>query len=131
MTTRALSVEESLRRLTAHETHIGRVAFDDGPGPIVLPVNYRIHAGSVVFRTHGGLLYKAAVDRAPVAFEVDEVNHLWQEGWSVMVRGHLMTEDDPDVCAHLDTTLRAWDEGVSKSLFVSVRSTAITGRELT
>src|SRR5690606_21428482 len=106
MTTRALGVEECLRRLTSHDAHIGRVAFDDGKGPIVLPVNYRVHAGAVVFRTHGGLLYAAAMDRRPVAFEADQVNPLWHEGWSVLIRGHLVPEDDPDIAGQLDAVLK-------------------------
>ncbi|MFD0533894.1 pyridoxamine 5'-phosphate oxidase family protein [Actinomadura luteofluorescens] len=30
---------------------IGRVAFDDGEGPTVVPVNYAVEGDSVIFRT--------------------------------------------------------------------------------
>ena len=94
-----LSHEECLACLRSRD--VGRVAFlaDDGV-PMTIPVNYRLVESSdrtwVAIRTRPGNV----LDRAEmfVAFEIDEVDELHHEGWSVVVRGTLH-HIDPDVAA--------------------------------
>ncbi len=82
-----LEVDECVRRLTEHVPQIGRVAFVLDGGLSVLPVNYAMHKGTIVLRTKAGGALDAGASQGPVAFEVDELDPTWQEGWSVLVKG--------------------------------------------
>ena len=90
-----LSYEECLTRLRA--VQVGRIAVVVDEFPIVLPVNYRlVEAGGVTWvlvRTRPGNV----IDRAGIsaAFEIDGIDSVRHEGWSVVVRGMLM-HVDPD-----------------------------------
>ncbi|MDX1620571.1 MAG: pyridoxamine 5'-phosphate oxidase family protein [Nitriliruptorales bacterium] len=68
---------------------VGRLAFDDEHGPIIVPVNYTFHGGVVHMRTADGSKLEAAQRRAMAAFEVDVVDVDHGDGWSVVIRGRL------------------------------------------
>src|SRR6516164_8598742 len=53
------------------QERVGRVAFVDDLGPIVMPVNFVLDRHMVVFRTDGGTKLDAAVRNSRVAFEID------------------------------------------------------------
>jgi nitroimidazol reductase NimA-like FMN-containing flavoprotein (pyridoxamine 5'-phosphate oxidase superfamily) len=90
-----LSNEECLARLRVAQ--VGRIAVVVDEFPIVLPVNYRlIETGGVTWvavRTRPGNVIDRASMRA--AFEIDGIDTVRREGWSVVVRGMLM-HVDPD-----------------------------------
>ena len=73
------------------ENSVGRIAVVIDEFPIVLPVNYRLVETSgvtwVAVRTRPGNV----LDRVPmpVAFEIDAIDPVHRQGWSVLVRGHL------------------------------------------
>lgn len=83
-------VELTLEECLAHlgERGVGRLAVDDGEGPVILPVNYLFHGGVIHIRTGDGTKLDAADRRAPAAFEVDRLDPA-AGGWSVLVRGRL------------------------------------------
>lgn len=87
--------EECLRLL--RESTVGRIAVVIDDFPIVVPVNYRLVETSgltwLAIRTRPG----NAIERAPmnVAFEIDGIDPICQQGWSVLVRGTLH-HVDPD-----------------------------------
>lgn len=89
---RELDVETCMRLLEEH--HFGRVAFDDGDGPLILPVNYVFHKGSVVFRSDLGSKVVAAEDKVAASFEIDHIDEVNKVGWSVVVRGRLVIVHD-------------------------------------
>jgi nitroimidazol reductase NimA-like FMN-containing flavoprotein (pyridoxamine 5'-phosphate oxidase superfamily) len=67
---------------------IGRVAFtiEGDAAPTVLPVNYALLDGTIVFRTNlAGTIMRHG--RGYAAFEVDHFDHERFEGWSVLVSG--------------------------------------------
>src|SRR6185312_9328710 len=72
---------------------IGRIAYTSRFGPAVLPVNYALQDGAVVFRTaaHGPLdedLRTGITDADyKVAFEIDSIDLASQCGWSVLIQG--------------------------------------------
>lgn len=74
---------ECLQLLDTHLPKVGRLGIVSTGRPDVLPVNYAVVGGEVVFRTGLGEKLAVAVDGAPVAFEVDAIDQSWQEGWSV------------------------------------------------
>jgi len=66
---------------------IGRVAVSIGAVPAVFPVNFAMLDGRIVFRTTTGTKLDAATRNSVVAFEIDDVDALYHEGWSVLVVG--------------------------------------------
>lgn len=114
---------------------IGRIAFNSRFGPAVLPVNYELRDGAIVFRTaqHGPLDedLRTGITGADykVAFEIDEIEPAARRGWSVLVQGpaHHVTG------AELDEVRRAgvesWAPG-DKELFVRIVPSRITGRRV-
>ena len=68
--------------------NVGRVAYSDPDGPVVIPVNYVLFEGTVMFRIAP---YSRLADRlrdGAASFQVDQVDEEARTGWSVLVRGH-------------------------------------------
>ncbi|MFI0368712.1 pyridoxamine 5'-phosphate oxidase family protein [Actinomadura sp. 1N219] len=82
---------------------VGRVAFDDGEGPAVVPVNYSLDGEAVIFRTSVGgrlsrsLLTVVAGGEVRAAFEVDRFDEASHEGWSVLLRGGAHPLSDAEI----------------------------------
>lgn len=113
-------------------TRIGRLAFIDSVGvlPMIVPVNYLVYEGSVVFRAGPGSKLAAAVRGAPVAFEVDSTDETDQTGWSVVVRGRAEEIVDAGELADLqDRQLATWAPG-NKRHYVRVNASLVTGRRI-
>jgi nitroimidazol reductase NimA-like FMN-containing flavoprotein (pyridoxamine 5'-phosphate oxidase superfamily) len=114
---------------------IGRIAYVGRFGPAVLPVNYALHGGAIVFRTaeHGPLDndLRTGITGADyhVAFEIDEIDTSARSGWSVLVQGpaHHVTEDelDPAVGARVEP----WAPG-DREMIVRIVPSRITGRRV-
>ena len=68
-------------------TPVGRLGFNTDTGPLVLPVNFAVTDGSIVFRTVEGQKLAAAAEGQAVCFEVDEWTASERTGWSVVVTG--------------------------------------------
>ena len=125
-----LSVDECMRLLTTHLPRIGRVGFVADGKPVILPVNYVFFEGSVIFRTDAGAKLTAAAGGQFVAFEVDEVDLTWREGWSVVVQGRAEEVlDTVEVERLAALPLRPWVRG-DKASFVRIMSTEISGRRI-
>ena len=80
---------------------IGRLAFTGRYGLTVLPVNYKLHDGSIMFRTSQDsptdedLRTGIAHAEYEVAFEIDDIDPVTQVGWSVLIQGsahHMASE---------------------------------------
>ncbi|WP_370326496.1 pyridoxamine 5'-phosphate oxidase family protein [Euzebya sp.] len=123
-----MTVDECLRLLQSHPTHVGRLGFTTEDGPTVLPVNYRVVGGEIVFHTDAGSMWSAAIMNERVAFEVDDVDPAWQEGWSVLVRGKAREVRDSEERAGLTELLRSWADRHSRT--VAVTPASITGRRI-
>lgn len=81
----ALSEAECLALLATQA--IGRIAFVDTEGqPMVLPVNFLVRERTVAWRSDPGTMLTGATQHA-VAFEIDGIDPLYHEGWSVVVKG--------------------------------------------
>jgi uncharacterized protein len=124
----ALSVDECLDLLAAH--HLGRVAVDDPRGPTVLPVNYTLDRGTIVFRTDEGTKLDAAVRRERISFEVDHVDEGAGTAWSVLVRGKAEEIVDPGELATVRALPLTPFVGGERQRYVRLLSTAISGRRI-
>ncbi|RSN70825.1 MULTISPECIES: pyridoxamine 5'-phosphate oxidase family protein [Actinomadura] len=112
---------------------IGRVAFDDGEGPTVIPVNYAVDGESVIFRTsesarmNRSLLTAVPGGQVRMAFEVDRIDSATHEGWSVLLRGgaHPLSEDERDAVASVEP----WPAG-HRGAWFSLTAGEVSGRRL-
>ena len=72
---------------------IGRIAYTGQYDLTVLPVNYKVHDGAILFRTSEDSLtaedLRTGIRRSEyrVAFEIDEFDLQTREGWSVLIQG--------------------------------------------
>jgi nitroimidazol reductase NimA-like FMN-containing flavoprotein (pyridoxamine 5'-phosphate oxidase superfamily) len=123
-----LSEADALRLLAQGE--VGRVGFTMGALPAILPVNYRVIDGSVVFRSSPGSKLSAAMRGAVVAFEVDDFNAADRSGWSVLVIGQ------SEVVHDLDITFRALEAGLEpyadgpRGAIVRIEPSFVSGRRI-
>ncbi|MFE3107256.1 helix-turn-helix domain-containing protein [Kitasatospora indigofera] len=107
---------------------VGRVALSTPEGPQVLPVNYRILDGTVLYRTAPQSGAAAAVGKQ-VAFEVDQLDEAFGVGWSVLVTGtaHQVTEADAMQWFGKHADPQPWVGG-RRDIWVRIRPSRITGR---
>jgi uncharacterized protein len=107
---------------------LGRLAFTDERGPIVLPVNFVLDSFVVIIRTDEGTKLDIAGHGGRVAFEVDQVDAATGSAWSVLVRGEAVEVTDKPELDRLNTLpLRPWAPG-PKSHFVRILPAVVTGR---
>lgn len=110
-------------------TSVGRVAFVDEDGPLVLPVNYVLDGDDVLFRTAPDNTLGRHLEDTPVAFEVDEFDDYTQTGWSVLVRGTATSVGAQDDSRDDSLQPFSWAAG-RRSKVVRVAPTSVTGRRL-
>lgn len=112
-------------------TAVGRVAFVSDGDIVILPVNYRYHEGSIVFRTAAGAKLEAAAARAAVAFEIDGWDPATHTGWSVLVKGVAGAVDENDEAEELfGLGLLPWANALEKRRWVRIRPDEISGRKV-
>lgn len=122
-----LAEDECLELLAAKQ--VGRLALVDPDGPLVVPVNYALHHGTVFFRTSPHTAVGRHARSAPVAFEVDDIDDFTQSGWSVLVRGRAEYVDPDDLPTAAGEGPKPWPQGV-RTLHVRIVPRSITGRRL-
>jgi nitroimidazol reductase NimA-like FMN-containing flavoprotein (pyridoxamine 5'-phosphate oxidase superfamily) len=115
---------------------VGRLAYNGRYGPAVLPVNYKLHEGAILFRTAQdstiGEDLRTGIAHAEykVAFEIDQIDPQAREGWSVLVQGsahHVDTEAER--AAVVNAGVEPWPDG-EREHFIRVIPTRITGRRI-
>ena len=125
---------ECLRLISAGG--VGRIGYTGRFGPTVVPVNYALHEGTIVFRTgqHSpmGEDLRTGIEHAEskVAFEIDEISPATREGWSILVQGRAHPVDsETERNSVMQSGVEPWAGG-EKELFVRVTPTRITGRRI-
>jgi nitroimidazol reductase NimA-like FMN-containing flavoprotein (pyridoxamine 5'-phosphate oxidase superfamily) len=115
---------------------VGRIGYTGRFGPTILPVNYVLHEGTILFRTgqHSplGEDLRTGIEHAEskVAFEIDETSAATREGWSVLVQGSAHLVDSEAARASIvPSGVEPWAGG-EKELFVRVIPSRITGRRI-
>ena len=114
---------------------IGRIAYQSRFGPAVLPVNYKWHGGAVVFRTtrHSALDEDLQTGIAGgdylVAFEVDAIDEIGRQGWSVLIQGpaHHVSEGERESAERAG--VEPWPAG-ERELFMRIVPNRVTGRRI-
>ena len=108
---------------------VGRVAYVNDDGPVVLPVNYVVDKGSILFRTSAASSLAAHVRDGMVAFQVDEADEVTESGWSVLLRGRATFEHPTSTGPSSHPRPSPWVQG-SRNLVVRICPHVVTGRRL-
>ncbi|GLX01917.1 pyridoxamine 5'-phosphate oxidase family protein [Microtetraspora sp. NBRC 16547] len=114
---------------------VGRVAFSGPGGPTVFPVNFKVHNGAIVFRTQQGGPMEEAMRTGmegvelTIGFEVDRIDDVNREGWSVLVQGpaHHVSADEVKEAA--GTGVEPWAGG-AREAYISIVPHHISGRRI-
>jgi nitroimidazol reductase NimA-like FMN-containing flavoprotein (pyridoxamine 5'-phosphate oxidase superfamily) len=115
---------------------IGRLAYVGRYGLTVFPVNYKLHRGAIVFRTGQdsptGEDLETGIAHAEyqVAFEIDNIDPVVHEGWSVLIHGpahHMAT--DAERAWVKESGVQPWGPG-PKERAIRITPDRITGRRL-
>ena len=115
---------------------IGRIGFSGRYGPTVMPVNYQLYDGTIVFRTaqdsatDEDLRTGIADAEYKVAFEIDDFDAAARTGWSVLVQGPAHhVESDAERASVTAAAVEPWAGG-DRELFLRIVPTRITGRRI-
>jgi len=115
---------------------IGRIGYSGRYGPTVMPVNYQLYQGTIVFRTtpdsatDEDLRTGIANAEYKVAFEIDDFDIAARTGWSVLIQGsahHVESEDER--VSMVDAGVDPWPGG-GRDLFMRITPSRITGRRV-
>ena len=115
---------------------VGRLAYNGRYGLTVIPVNYKLHRGAILFRTGQdsptGEDLETGIAHAEyqVAFEIDAINPAAREGWSVLIYGpaHAMTTDAERAEVE-ESGVEPWGPG-PKERAIRITPARITGRRI-
>jgi hypothetical protein len=106
---------------------VGRIIFCASRGPVALPVNYRFSNDEVFFNT----TVKTANElesQATVGFEIDHIDDVFSEGWSVILTGSARRVDLPEqLVEHAAHEVVPWAGG-ARGATVAITAAEVTGR---
>ena len=109
---------------------VGRIAFGTGSGPVVLPVNFAVLAGTVVIRTAEGTIIDGHAGEQ-AALEADHIDEALCQGWSVLVRGPAHRVAHPAELRRLQEDAAVWPwPGGDREVYVRIIPSQITGRRI-
>ena len=114
---------------------IGRIAYQSRFGPAVLPVNYKWHDGAVVFRTarHSALDEDLQTGISGgdylVAFEIDAIDEIGRQGWSVLIQGPAYHVSEAERESAERAGVEPWPAG-ERELFMRIVPNRVTGRRI-
>ena len=115
---------------------IGRIAFVGEYDLTVLPVNYRLAGGAILFRTGRDSLTSEDLRTGNphaeyrVAFEIDDFDNAARAGWSVLIQGpaHHVAAGAEDAAARA-AGVEPWPGG-EKDQFIRITPVRVTGRRI-
>lgn len=122
-----LSPQQCRERLGSKE--VGRVGWIAANRPRILPVSYTCFDDLLVIRTVEGRTLSHLTRRAPVVFEVDDLDETGRRGWSVVINGFSGSIVAPNEAALVwkSDLAEPWAPG-QRSLLIAITIETITGR---
>jgi nitroimidazol reductase NimA-like FMN-containing flavoprotein (pyridoxamine 5'-phosphate oxidase superfamily) len=123
-----LSPSECRRLVSANA--VGRLGYSTAEGPRIVPMNYTVAGGRLLFRTAPDSEAGRCANRHQVAFEVDQIDEARRAGWSVLVTGEAsqLTIRELELLGILKAP-DPWAEG-DRSVFLQLPLTSMTGRRV-
>jgi nitroimidazol reductase NimA-like FMN-containing flavoprotein (pyridoxamine 5'-phosphate oxidase superfamily) len=107
---------------------VGRIAYVDDRGPMVVPVTYVVNDASLLVRVAPYSQLARHLPDAQAALEVDDIDYFTRSGWSVVVRGRIEAVDS-DELPTLEPRPTPWAEG-QRTLYLRLTPDLVTGRRL-
>lgn len=132
-----LSEATCRRHLATGSGNVGRIVLVPEGTIRIFPVNYAMHEGAVVVRTHlgdarthlGGTI-EALGGSAPAVFELDELDLRHKLGWYVVVHGSVEHVTDAAEIEQLDALeLVPWARGDRRD-WLRIDPAEISGRRI-
>jgi nitroimidazol reductase NimA-like FMN-containing flavoprotein (pyridoxamine 5'-phosphate oxidase superfamily) len=115
---------------------IGRIGYSGRYGPTVMPVNYQLYEGTIVFRTtpdsttDEDLRTGIANAEYKVAFEIDDFDTAARTGWSVLIQGSAHhVESEAERASVAGAGVDPWPGG-GRELFLRIMPSRVTGRRV-
>lgn len=111
---------------------IGRIAFNGTSGIELLPLNYFYLEGNIYFRVDADSELGVLADGAGnVAFEVDYLDELVKQAWSVLAKGPVgeVTDETELEALRGERRLEPWALG-NRQLFLRLEPVTLTGRKV-
>jgi nitroimidazol reductase NimA-like FMN-containing flavoprotein (pyridoxamine 5'-phosphate oxidase superfamily) len=115
---------------------IGRIGYSGRYGPTVMPVNYQLYEGTIVFRTtpdsttDEDLRTGIANAEYKVAFEIDDFDTAARTGWSVLIQGSAHhVESEAERASVSGAGVDPWPGG-DRELFLRINPSRVTGRRV-
>lgn len=115
---------------------IGRIGYSGRYGPTVMPVNYQLYEGTIVFRTtpdsttDEDLRTGIANAEYKVAFEIDDFDTAARTGWSVLIQGSAHhVESEAERASVAGAGVDPWPGG-DRELFLRINPSRVTGRRV-
>lgn len=125
-----LSLDDCRHLLRTHRPRLGRLAFVDEGWPLVFPMNFFADDKAIYFRTGAGSKLLAALRGGSVSFELDYIDEVWEEGWSVLALGRLRMISEPEEIARAERfPLRPWAGG-DRPHYLRMDISSMTGRRI-
>ncbi len=115
-----------------HAGVVGRIAFTAPSGPQILPVNYSVVDHAILIRTSPYGVLGLHAPGVQAAFEIDQFDHEYAHGWSVVAHGRLEVVAGRDEIAHIQSAWqpRPWAGGATRNLYLRLPWHELTGRRL-
>ncbi|MEP6526727.1 MAG: pyridoxamine 5'-phosphate oxidase family protein [Nocardioidaceae bacterium] len=121
-----MTIEEVAERAGMAPTFVGYL---EGQ-PAALGIDTLIRLAHALRTSVNALAGGSANAGAQVGFEVDEIAHPRQAGWSVLVSGRARVVTEPELCRlRQRLTVEPWVPG-SHDVYVSIEPDRITGRRI-
>lgn len=110
---------------------VGRVAVSTPTGPHIVPVNYSVVGDAIIVRTSPYSLLGTYGRGTTIAFEIDQFDHEYQRGWSVVARGRADVVTEAADLEHIRSVWapRPWAAG-SRTLHLRIPWSELSGRRL-
>jgi transcriptional regulator with XRE-family HTH domain len=123
-----LSVAECRAYLAAGG--VGRFLFVADRGPVAIPVNYRMLGDDIVFRASRATSVPAGARQSRVSFDVDHLDDVLAEGWSVLVSGEAAIVTAPAELRLAEAlSITPWAGG-DRGTFIKIVAREVTGRRI-
>jgi uncharacterized protein len=107
---------------------VGRIAYADDRGPMVVPVTFVSSERSVLFRVAPYSELARHLPDRPAALETDDFDYFTRSGWSVVLRGTVEIVASEELPS-LEDRPTPWPEG-QRSLYLRLTADSVTGRRL-
>jgi len=110
---------------------VGRLAFPTPDGLRIVPLNFCTNADAIVFRTVADSELGTYGEGVDAVFEIDEIDHEAEAGWSVVAFGRIERPSESDEV----WDIRGWRNptpwsGDHRNFHLKLRWNRLTGRRL-